>query len=62
MTVWDFASEHWFVALLIVWSVAKTFCFCVALPIRAINIYKHGWPPAPLDADGDIHYPDTESD
>lgn len=60
MTIWDFAGEHWFVTLLIVWSVSGTIKYIISLPIRAMNIRKHGWPPVPLDADGDIHYPDKE--
>lgn len=27
------------------------------LRLRAANISAHGWPPQPLDADGDVHLP-----
>lgn len=61
MTIFDFANEHWLVTLLIIWSVLTAIKYIVSLPFRALNIYKHGWPTAPHDADGDIHYTSSEN-
>lgn len=64
MTVWDFASAHYIVALLALWIVAWA---CVQpfrcafraynRSVRGRNIAAHGWPVPPVDADGDIVYP-----
>lgn len=62
MTIWDFANEHWFVALLMVWAVAHVIVTPFRLYFRSRNIQAHGWPKAPFDADGDIHYPEATKD
>lgn len=54
MTFWDFASEHWFVALLMVWSAAGVIRFAINRPLRHMTIRKHGYPPPHCDADGDF--------
>ena len=58
----SFAGEHPVVAVLVVWSI----CSVLKMPFWALNrffrsrnITKHGWPSAPLDADGDIVYPES---
>jgi hypothetical protein len=62
MTLWDFAHQHYFIALLMVWIVAWAFVTPFRLYFRSRNIKAHGWPQPPFDADGDIHYRDTKSD
>ncbi len=55
MTFWQFAHEHWFltfVSLCVILGVPHS---AYKLRLRAKNIEKHGWPPTPLDADGDVH-------
>lgn len=67
MTVWDFASEHWFVTLLLALIVASA----IKAPfkygflawnryLRSKNIRERGWPKPPFDADGDVVMPDRE--
>jgi hypothetical protein len=57
MTFWDFANQHWLVALLMVWCVAYAATTPFRLYFRSRNIRAAGWPPAYLDADGDRHDP-----
>lgn len=57
----EFAGEHYVVTILVVWSAAsvlKTPFWALNRYFRSRNIAKHGWPAAPMDADGDIVYPD----
>lgn len=61
--MWEFAGEHYIVTILIVWSI----CSVLKMPFWALNrffrsrnIAKHGWPTAPMDADGDLVYPDKD--
>lgn len=42
-----------FLALFVVVPCLKSLVWLAGLPFRAMNIRKHGWPPAHLDADGD---------
>lgn len=54
MTIWDFFDNHWFLGFL-------ALCFAYGVAVRLIRLptlLLHGWPAAPLDADGDIHYPE----
>lgn len=60
MTIWDFASEHWFVAIILTFIVGEimTVPFRCAFRawnryLRSCNIRAVGWPPDHLDADGD---------
>ena len=59
----QFAGEHYIVTILIVWSIAGV----LKMPFWALNrffhsrnIRAHGWPTAPIDADGDVVYPDKD--
>ncbi|MCE9564607.1 MAG: hypothetical protein K8U57_21445 [Planctomycetes bacterium] len=57
MTIWDFFNYHWFLAFL-------TICFTYGIVVRLIRIpllLIRGWPPAPLDADGDVHHPERNA-
>lgn len=60
MTIWDFASEHWFVAIILAMIAAATIRTPFQLAwsawnryLRSKNIRAKGWPPGHLDADGD---------
>ena len=57
MTIWEFFDNHWFLAFL---ATCSTYGIIVRL-IRMPMLLIHGWPPAPLDADGDVHHPETQS-
>ena len=60
MSFYDFAGAHpvlvFFLALLfvvLVGTVSSVVRSIFTRAIRHLNIRKAGWPPAPLDADGD---------
>lgn len=62
-----FAGEHPLLAILLAWCCAGVlkapfeFAFkAYNRKCRSNNIASHGWPTAPMDADGDIVYPDPE--
>lgn len=68
MNIYEFMSKSpwltFFLAFLLVHLIVKI----VYLPInfyrnksRRLNIAAHGWPTAPVDADGDVVYPKKES-
>jgi sterol desaturase/sphingolipid hydroxylase (fatty acid hydroxylase superfamily) len=64
---WAFASEHWFVALLMFLigcqaaiSIFGGLINLLNRVIRHMNIRKHGWPPDYLDADGDFKRPEAK--
>lgn len=70
MTIWDFAAQHpeaaCFLAFIgVVWPVHEI-CLTIKraywMRLRHKNILAHGWPVPPVDADGDIVYPDCEQD
>lgn len=42
-----------FLAICVLVPAIKSTAWVIGLPFRAMNIRKHGWPPAHLDADGD---------
>ena len=58
MTIWQFASDcPWtvfFLALIALSALRSVLRYCINRPLRAMNIRKHGWPPAHCDADGDF--------
>lgn len=69
----NFAREHWFIALLMLLIVAAAAKTVIVAPfkysfmaynrsVRARNIAAHGWPTAPVDADGDVVYPKPEEE
>lgn len=53
MNAFEFMSESPVLSFFLAWILAIAVKWCVCLPFRAMNIRKHGWPPAHLDADGD---------
>lgn len=57
MNIWQFMSDSpwltFFLAVFVLLPALRLVVWVVGLPFRAVNIRKHGWPPAHLDADGD---------
>lgn len=53
MNFWQFASQHWFIALAMVWVIAAYAFYIANRIVRHLNIRKHGYPPPHCDADGD---------
>ena len=57
MNLFDFMSDSpwltFFLAVCVVLPALKLLAWVIGLPFRTMNIRKHGWPPAHLDADGD---------
>ncbi len=54
-----------FLAWLIAWAFTRPFRYAFLAynrHLRAKNIAAHGWPRAPMDADGDIVYPEKEDE
>jgi hypothetical protein len=65
MTVWDFAnsSPGASVLMVLILAYAATRPFAYAFRaynrrLRSRNIAAHGWPTPPIDADGDVVYPE----
>ena len=56
MTIWDFFDDHWFLAFLAICFTAGAAKRLIRLPVLLI----HGWPPLPLDADGDVCQKESE--
>lgn len=59
----NFAGDHPVVAVLVVWSIAavlKMPFWAINRYLRSRNIARHGWPTAPVDADGDVVYQDKK--
>jgi hypothetical protein len=62
--VLTFAGEHPIVAVLVAWSIASVLkmpFWALNRFFRSRNIAKHGWPTAPVDADGDVVYPERDA-
>jgi hypothetical protein len=56
MNFFEFLANHGFGALIALWVVCYYIASSYRLRLRAMNIQAHGWPPQPLDADGDVHH------
>lgn len=54
MNILEFMSDSPWLSFFLALIVAKTIRFLVALPFRAMNIFKHGWPPAHCNSDGKL--------
>ena len=52
MNVFEFMSNSPVLSFLIAMAIAYTIVRVVQLGCRSMNIRKHGWPPAHVDADG----------
>jgi hypothetical protein len=66
MTFWDFASGSPYLAtfiaflvIMLVRSIFKSILVAWNRWLRSRNIRAHGWPRAPIDADGDVIHPVT---
>lgn len=58
MTMWGFFDNHWALAL-----VGLCFTYHVSTRlIRMIMVLARGWPSPPLDADGDVVWPEKPRD
>lgn len=62
--MWIFADHHPYISILaelivagVVTSPLRFALTAYTRTMRARNIFLHGWPTPPLDADGDIVYP-----
>jgi len=63
MTVWDFANGNPIIALILAYILMSPVRYAFRAynrRLRAKNIALHGWPTAPIDADGDVVYPECE--
>jgi len=67
--MWEFATTNPGYTFLIVWVLAWAFRAPFEYSYRAYkrrlrsrDIAAHGWPTPPLDADGDVMYPDNEEE
>lgn len=61
----DFAGANpiltFFLFWIVAWVVTQPFAYAFRAynrRLRSKNIAAHGWPTAPVDADGDVVYPD----
>lgn len=65
MNIWQFAHDSPFTALILAYLLMAPVRYAYKgyrLRLRHKNIALHGWPTAPMDADGDIVYPDENHD
>lgn len=53
MNIWQFMAESPILTFFLACIIASAVKWLACQPFRALNIRKHGWPPAHLDADGD---------
>lgn len=63
MALLNWMGEHpvlGFLLACLVYYTIRGGIWVIALPFRAMNIRKHGWPPEYLDADGDYKKPKAE--
>jgi len=67
--MWSFAAQNpgtfFFVALVAGWTVTRPFHYAFMAynrTLRSRNIVAHGWPTAPVDADGDVVYPESDDE
>ena len=67
MTVWDFANESPLAAfcmvLVLAYAATRPFAYVFKAynrKLRSRNIAAHGWPTPPIDADGDVVYPEKD--
>jgi len=53
MNIYQFMSDSPWLAFFLVYLIGTLLEILIKIPFRAMNIRKHGWPPAHCDADGD---------
>lgn len=54
MNGYEFMGAYWFLVLLAIYIISRCAFRCWNRLMRHLNVRKHGWPPAHLDADGDF--------
>lgn len=59
MNGYEFMGAYWLPILIGLYIIARYGFRCWNRLMRHLNVRKHGWPPAHLDADGDFK-PDSE--
>lgn len=57
MALLSWIGDHPVLTVILAYLVIKGVVIAIALPFRAMNIRRHGWPPEHLDADGDYKKP-----
>lgn len=67
MSIWEFASNSPWLAFFLALIAAISIETIVTCPLKAYKLYlrrknisQHGWPTAPIDADGDVVLPKKE--
>jgi len=67
--MWEFAESHPLITLALAMIAAGTVTAPFRYAFRAYNrtlrsrnIALHGWPTAPIDADGEVVYPDKDDE
>lgn len=64
MGILEFFHNHEFLAFLAIcltYLIVRYTLSLIRQIIRTPVLLKHGYPSAPYDADGDIHYPEKET-
>lgn len=65
MNVWEFAAQNPLTAMILAYILMAPVRYgfrAFNRYLRHKNILAHGWPEAPLDADGDVVYPEKEEE
>lgn len=62
MNFWVFADRNPLVVIIVVLILANIPRHLWKAWMRHRNIKAHGWPTAPIDADGDVVYPDKDDE
>lgn len=62
MNAFEFMARNPILAFLLVYVLARYAFRCWGTLMRHLNIRRHGWPPAHLDADGDFKPAPKEGD
>lgn len=60
MTMLEFMGDHPILTFFLAYVAAQVIEGIYKTPFRALNIWKHGWPPEHCDADGDLKPSDSE--
>lgn len=65
MTMWDFANSSPITTVILAYLLMAPVRYAFRAynrHLRSKNIALHGWPTAPIDADGDVVYPDKDDE
>lgn len=64
MNAWEFASKDPITAIILAYLLMAPIRYAYRAYNRRLrhkNILAHGWPSAPMDADGDLIYPESNA-